>query len=501
MYVGLLCAVLVSVFARGQSNGVCYMAVVETSTISVSVVVSSTQYYSCGFWGLYTCSRIEYSTQQVYTTISQSRSQFACCDGYLQIGTSESCKANITSGPAIPQLSTVVVNTTGNPNSLHAIWSLTNNSNGSSPSFNASCTAQDGSHHVDYSVGQTYNATFVGLRPSTSYTCCVWAVVAGNAGSTTCAVLTQTQGLCDGFSNSSSCLNGSTCLKYYYNTTVMNCLCQMCPIEYVATQASSAVVAASDRGDSWAAPLVAILATVIVVMVTVAVILLVAHLVRRKAHQRSSMRGQTKANPTPSFELFNANTDKNGTECDAAPLDESEYMYATTPECTWDKHAPLPNTASANTSQSNSELCTKVGKSLQHKHTDSSKDEGSGDAATESDYSKLDHSQDVAESPDSYNTLAHHATKDHMQAVAESPDKYDRATHHAANNQSDEVYSALNEGGEKDLKLVEGYGILRGPLLRKNVNSNTSHDVYSSLLDSNVPVQPSSINNPVYLSS
>ena len=119
----------------------------------------------------------------------------------------------------------------------------------------------------------------------------------------------------------------------------------------------------------------------------------------------------------------------------------------------------------------------------------------------ESDYSKLDHSQDVAESPDSYNKLAHHATKDHMQAVAESPDKYDRATHHAANNQSDEVYSALNEGGEKDLKLVEGYGILRGPLPRKNVNSNTSHDVYSSLLDSNVPVQPSSINNPVYLST
>ena len=37
---------------------VCYMAVVETSTISVSVVVSSTQYYSCGFWGLYTCSRL-----------------------------------------------------------------------------------------------------------------------------------------------------------------------------------------------------------------------------------------------------------------------------------------------------------------------------------------------------------------------------------------------------------------------------------------------------------
>ena len=102
--------------------------------------------------------------------------------------------ANITSGPAITQLSTVVVNTTGNPNSLHAIWSLTNNSNGSSPSFNASCTAQDGSHHVDYSVGQTYNATFVGLRPSTSYTCCVWAVVAGNAGSATCAVQTQTQG-------------------------------------------------------------------------------------------------------------------------------------------------------------------------------------------------------------------------------------------------------------------------------------------------------------------
>ena len=94
------------------------------------------------------------------------------------------------------------------------------------------------------------------------------------------------------------------------------------------------------------------------------------------------LTGQTKANPTPSFELLNANTDKNGMECDAAPLDESEYMYATTPECTWDKHAPLPNTASANTSQSNSEPRTKVGKSLQHKHTDSTKDEGSGDAAT-----------------------------------------------------------------------------------------------------------------------
>ena len=86
MYVGLLCAVLVSVFARGQSNGyvtdgsstdlcffvfvcvpsalcvvrrrVCYMTVVETSTISVSVVVSSTQYYSCGFLGWSTCTRL-----------------------------------------------------------------------------------------------------------------------------------------------------------------------------------------------------------------------------------------------------------------------------------------------------------------------------------------------------------------------------------------------------------------------------------------------------------
>ena len=34
------------------------MAVVETSTISVSVVVSSTQYYSCGFLGWSTCTRL-----------------------------------------------------------------------------------------------------------------------------------------------------------------------------------------------------------------------------------------------------------------------------------------------------------------------------------------------------------------------------------------------------------------------------------------------------------
>ena len=68
----------------------------------------------------------------------------------------------------------------------------------------------------------------------------------------------------------------NACGKYEVETNVVDFL---------------AVVAASDRGDSWAAPLVAILATVIVVMVTVAVIILVAHLVRRKARQRSSMQG------------------------------------------------------------------------------------------------------------------------------------------------------------------------------------------------------------------
>ena len=195
MSVRLLCSVLLSLVlshAQGQSNGVCYKAVVETSTISVSVVVSYIQYYSCGWWS--TCSSIEYSTQQVYTTISQHIYQFACCHGYMQIGTSQACRANITSGPAIPQLNTVAVNATDNPNFLHAIWSLSNNTNVSSLSFNASCTAQDGSHHVDYSVGQSLNATFGGLRPSTFYSCCVHAVVAGNAGYAMCGMPTQTKG-------------------------------------------------------------------------------------------------------------------------------------------------------------------------------------------------------------------------------------------------------------------------------------------------------------------
>ena len=94
--------------------------------------------------------------------------------------------------------------------------------------------------------------------------------------------------------------------------------------------------------------------------------------------------------------------------------------------------------------------------------------------------------------------MVHHATKDDIQAVAKSPDKYNRVTHHAAKNQSDEVYSTLNEGGEMDFKVEEGYSVLRGPP-GKTVNLNTSDDVYSSLLEPNVPVLPSSINNPLYL--
>ena len=83
----------------------------------------------------------------------------------------------------------MAVNTTGNSTSLHAIWSFSNNSN-QHLSFNASCTTQDGSHQVDYSVGQSLSATFSELKPYTYYTCCVWAVVAGNAGPPTCAVQT-----------------------------------------------------------------------------------------------------------------------------------------------------------------------------------------------------------------------------------------------------------------------------------------------------------------------
>ena len=111
------------------------------------------------------------------------------------------------------------------------------------------------------------------------------------------------------------------------------------------------------------------------------------------------------------------------------------------------------------------------------------------------DYSTLDHTRDVAESPDKYKKLAHHPSKDHIQPIAASPDKYNRVTHHAAKNQSDEVYSALNEGSETDLKVTEGYGILRGPIPKNTVNSNTSDDVYSSLLESNKSMQ----NNPLYL--
>ena len=54
------------------------MAVVETSTISVSVVVSSTQYYSCGFWGLYTCSRL---VVQYALRIVRSQVQLPCSLG------------------------------------------------------------------------------------------------------------------------------------------------------------------------------------------------------------------------------------------------------------------------------------------------------------------------------------------------------------------------------------------------------------------------------------
>ena len=52
------------------------------------------------------------------------------------------------------------------------------------------------------------------------------------------------------------------------------------------------VITGSSEGDnSWAAPLVATLATVIVVMVTAAVVVLVAILVYKKAHQRHSKQG------------------------------------------------------------------------------------------------------------------------------------------------------------------------------------------------------------------
>ena len=97
--------------------------------------------------------------------------------------------ANVTSGPALPTLDAVAV-TASSPSSLHLVWSL-HNSNGSLVPFNASCTSDDGSHCVNYSVGLSLNATLGGLMPSTYYTCCVWTVVGGPM---VCAVPTQTQG-------------------------------------------------------------------------------------------------------------------------------------------------------------------------------------------------------------------------------------------------------------------------------------------------------------------
>ena len=85
--------------------------------------------------------------------------------------------------------------------------------------------------------------------------------------------------------------------------------------------------------------------------------------------------------------------------------------------------------------------------------------------------------------------------------MSESPDNYNRLAHPIATNNSDNVYSALNEGISTDLEVVDGYSILKGPPPR---NTNTSNEVYSTLEhDANGefdgPLPPvSTTTNPLY---
>lgn len=418
----------------------------------------------CGFLLI----RVVYRTETVYAIVSLSRSQFACCDGYMQINGSLSCKPNITL-PAVPLLDALNVTSDG-PYSLSAIWSLSNHSNGSA-SFNASCTAIDGSHQVYYSVGMKFNATFSGLKAATHYKCCVWAVVVAGAGPATCDAPRQTQGLCDSFTNSSSCLNGTTCLKYYYNATIMNCICEICPNIYTSNEETGASGSDNSNNYRWAAPLVSTLGTIILVILVVLFIVVPTTLIIcRKKRERYLKQGELKENVAPSYELSPQNANySSGTEYENSVVapSESEYSYASTPECALEKNIQaVKNIANENALNVNSKQGGK-----QHWSTESSscliKNDVPGVTTEDSEYSQLDHTEGGAKSHYNYERLAHCAFR----------------------NDSDIVHNALNEGAEKNPNLPGGHSILNGPPLLNRVNLSAS--------DTRLE-QPTNTNNPLY---
>eukprot|EP00731_Ephydatia_muelleri_P012416 Em0006g1310a len=201
----LLCAAILRLCEA--QVGVCYVTASQVSVTSYYVQTSYTYTYDCSNfgWGWSYCAATGYSTALAYSSSTGYVSQFTCCTGYQQVGTTQTCNDTneCASNGGLGPCQQICTNTVGshycsclpgytlsaNGNSCDDINECT--SSGGQGPCQQICTNTVGSYYCSCLLGYTLSANGTSCNVG-SYYCSCLSGYALSANGASCNVLSNT---------------------------------------------------------------------------------------------------------------------------------------------------------------------------------------------------------------------------------------------------------------------------------------------------------------------